>query len=111
MSYVNERNLKEYVSNLANQKVKNILEGKIRAKFNSLPRKTFENQKYYLGTEVDNIITSFVNEISIIISQDLNNKEVNLNNIDFVILADRNKSYRAENINKYLDSLISQYNF
>lgn len=111
MSYVNERNLKDYVSNLANQKVKDILEKKIRAKFNSLPSKTFENQKYYLVSEIENTTVSFINEIANVISQNLNNTEVNLNQISSTQMANRDKYYRDESINKYLDGLISKYSF
>ena len=111
MNYINERGLQDYVSNVANQKVKDILQNMLTVKLKGLPRKTIDDQKYYLTTEVDNLINSFVDNISTIIVQDLNTNQVNFNKLSFVLIGNRDKYYRDESINKFVDNLISKYNF
>lgn len=80
-------------------------------KLKGLLRKIIDDQKYYISTEVDNLINSCVDNMLTIIVQDLNTDEVNFNNISFVHIGSRDKYYSDESINKYVNNLSSKYSF
>jgi hypothetical protein len=111
--YTAERDLQKETGLLIDKRIKEIIDERLKRKVLNLKSQKFENDFYYKRTEVANtLIPNLSIELSRIISDTLNTKDVDVTKIkSYFIDAYRKPLFHKENINNFVEDFISKYNF
>lgn len=112
MGYINQNDLQKVTTGLVDQKVKDLIEKRIKSNFKLLPVKTFENNGYYSVNQLDTALDNTINELSGIISQNINAKQVDIKRINHFQKNEYGVPlFHRESITNYVDSVLSKYDF
>ncbi|MDI5886541.1 hypothetical protein [Flavobacterium yafengii] len=111
MGYINERDLEPQVNSIINSRIKSLIDNKIKQHVTDSKEHVFEGKKFYLKDDISKGLNANVDLISGLLSKQIQSSIVNVRKISPLMTSNGQRLYYHENIDRYIEDLLSNIKF
>lgn len=107
MGYINERDLEQQVNSTIDTRIKSLVDNKFKLHVTDSKEHVFEGKIFYLKEDISKGLNTNVDLISGLLSKQIASSMVNVRKINHSIISNGQRLFYHENIDRYVDDLLS----